>query len=96
MPHCRCSLLNQTRTTKYRCQPARSCSTECVRLKNFVTNAQIMDNTIKYCGVYDFAFNEGGQNGEGVYIGTSNKQVRHVLHDSGSTEHTSMRRLTRA
>lgn len=56
---------------------ARSYSTECVRLKNFVTNAQIMDNTIKYCGVYDFAFNEGGQNGEGIYIGTSNTQVRH-------------------
>lgn len=51
-------------------------STECVRLKNFVTNAQIMDNTIKYCGVYDFAFQHGGQNGEGVYIGTSSTQVR--------------------
>ena len=49
--------------------------TECVRLKNFVVEAQIMGNTIKYCGVYDFAFGNGGKNGEGIYIGTSSTQV---------------------
>lgn len=48
---------------------------ECVRLKNFVSNSQITDNTIEHCGVYDYQFNEGKKNGEGIYIGTSNKQV---------------------
>lgn len=52
--------------------------TECVRLKNFVVGAAIMNNTIKNCGAYDFLFNRGGQNGEGVYIGTSNLQVRNT------------------
>lgn len=50
--------------------------TECVRLKNFVVDADIRDNNIRHCGVYDFALNEGGKNGEGIYIGTSNSQVR--------------------
>lgn len=53
----------------------RSFRTECVRLKNFVVEAEITGNTIKYCGVYDFAYGDGGKNGEGIYIGTSSTQV---------------------
>ena len=53
---------------------------ECVRLKNFVVNASITDNTIAHCGIYDFVFPDNttntGKNGEGIYIGTSSKQVR--------------------
>lgn len=49
--------------------------TECVRLKNFVVEAKIQDNNIRHCGMYDFAFGEGGFNGEGIYIGTSSSQV---------------------
>lgn len=59
--------------------------TECVRLKNYVVNAEITGNSIKYCGVYDFAFNEGGKNGEGIYIGTSSTQV--TYRSEGSTVH---------
>jgi parallel beta-helix repeat protein len=47
---------------------------ECIRLRYFVTKSEIAHNTITDCGVYDFVFSSGGKNGEGVYIGTSNKQ----------------------
>lgn len=47
---------------------------ECLRLRYFATKAEIAYNTIANCGVYDFMFNDGGKNGEGIYIGTSNKQ----------------------
>ena len=52
---------------------------ECVRLKNFVINANITDNTIQHCGLYDFEFagnsTTSGKNGEGIYVGTSSNQV---------------------
>ena len=47
---------------------------ECVRLRYFVTKAEIAYNTITNCGIHDFVFGAGGKNGEGIYIGTSNKQ----------------------
>jgi|GEM_PF-1540826 parallel beta-helix repeat protein len=47
---------------------------ECVRLRYFVTGAEIAYNTIQNCGAYDFKFNQGGKSGEGIYVGTSNKQ----------------------
>jgi hypothetical protein len=47
---------------------------ECIRLRYFVTESEISYNTISNCGVYDFVFDDGGKNGEGIYIGTSSKQ----------------------
>jgi hypothetical protein len=47
---------------------------ECIRLRYFITEAEIAYNTIGNCGVYDFVFHSGGKNGEGIYVGTSNKQ----------------------
>ena len=47
---------------------------ECLRLRYFATKSEIAYNTIANCGAYDFLFNAGGKNGEGIYIGTSNKQ----------------------
>jgi hypothetical protein len=47
---------------------------ECIRLRYFVQGANIHHNTILNCGLYDFAFGEGGKNGEGIYIGTSSNQ----------------------
>lgn len=47
---------------------------ECIRLRYFATKIEIAYNTIIRCGVRDFVFNQGGKNGEGIYIGTSNKQ----------------------
>lgn len=46
-----------------------------MRLKNFVTGAVISNNTIDGCGIWDYEFDQGGKNGEGIYIGTSSKQV---------------------
>lgn len=47
---------------------------ECVRLRYLVTNADVHDNTIGPCGVYDFKFDDGGKNGEGIYLGTAPEQ----------------------
>lgn len=58
----------------------RSCRTECVRLKDFVVNAEITDNDIENCGVHDYMFDSGDKNGEGVYIGTSSTQVKRGPH----------------
>ncbi len=48
---------------------------ECVRLKNFVVGAEISDNTISDCGIRDYIYDAGGENGEGIYVGTSSSQV---------------------
>ena len=50
-------------------------SGECVRLKNGVVNAEILENTIENCGIHDYKFDSNDKNGEAIYIGTSNKQV---------------------
>lgn len=47
---------------------------ECIRLRYFVTGAEIAHNTIGACGAFDFIQNAGGKNGEGIYVGTSSKQ----------------------
>ncbi|CAM9644683.1 unnamed protein product, partial [Hapterophycus canaliculatus] len=47
---------------------------ECVRLRDFVTFADIYSNYISDCGVYDYRHDDGGKNGEGIYIGTSSNQ----------------------
>lgn len=52
-----------------------SSRSECVRLKNFVTGAIIQNNTIEGCGIWDYRFGNEGKNGEGIYTGTSSKQV---------------------
>ena len=46
-----------------------------MRLKNNVTGAIIQNNKIEGCGIWDYNFDKGGGNGEGIYIGTSKKQV---------------------
>lgn len=51
------------------------CREECVRLKHFVVGAEISGNTIANCGVKDYIYADGGENGEGIYIGTSSSQV---------------------
>ena len=48
---------------------------ECIRLKYFATDNEIAYNNISDCGVYDFKFNNGGKNGEGIYIGTAPEQL---------------------
>ncbi len=47
---------------------------ECVRLRYNVTHTEVSNSTIRSCGAYDFTFNDGGKNGEGVYVGTAPEQ----------------------
>lgn len=50
------------------------CGAECVRLRSFITNAEIVGNHIQGCGRHDFIFPSSVVNGEGIYIGTSSNQ----------------------
>lgn len=47
---------------------------ECVRLRYFVTQSEIAYNTVTNCGRHDYQFDDGGKNGEGIYIGTAPEQ----------------------
>ena len=47
---------------------------ECLRLRSFITNAEIVGNKIENCGVHDFAFPSSTVNGEVIYVGTSSNQ----------------------
>ena len=49
---------------------------ECIRLRYFAQRNEIANTTIENCGVHDFVFNDGGKNGEGIYIGTAPEQLR--------------------
>lgn len=48
-----------------------------MRLKNFVVGAEIINNVIEDCGVTDYVYGSGNseKNGEGIYVGTSSRQV---------------------
>lgn len=48
---------------------------ECVRLRYFAQHNEVAYNTISRCGLFDFEFDDGGKNGEGVYIGTAPEQT---------------------
>ncbi len=47
---------------------------ECIRLRYQTRRNEIAYSQISNCGRYDFAFNGGGKNGEGIYIGTAPEQ----------------------
>ncbi|CAM9209620.1 unnamed protein product, partial [Laminaria digitata] len=48
---------------------------ECIRLRDFVTYADIDGNEVSNCGLFDFVYNLNGEkNGEGIYIGTASDQ----------------------
>ncbi len=48
---------------------------ECVRLRYYAANNEIDHSTIRNCGIYDFRFDAGSKNGEGIYIGTAPEQT---------------------
>ena len=50
------------------------CGAECLRLRSFITNAEVVGNRFKGCGVHDFKFPSNTVNGEVMYIGTSSNQ----------------------
>ena len=47
---------------------------ECVRLRYFAQRNEISYSTFRVCGLYDYKFDEGGKNGEAIYIGTAPEQ----------------------
>jgi hypothetical protein len=53
----------------------RNLGGECMRLRYLVTGAEVAHNRIGPCGAYDFRFDGGGRNGEGIYIGTAPEQL---------------------
>jgi uncharacterized protein DUF1565 len=52
----------------------RNLGGECMRLRYLVTRSEIAHNRIGPCGAYDFRFDGGGKNGEGIYLGTAPEQ----------------------
>ncbi|CAM9604888.1 unnamed protein product, partial [Ectocarpus fasciculatus] len=52
----------------------QNCGMECIRIRNFVTNAVIINNDIEDCGIYDYRYRFDGKVGEAIYIGTSSNQ----------------------
>lgn len=50
------------------------CGGECLRLRSFITNAEVVGNKIEGCGRHDFMFPSSSVNGEAIYIGTSSNQ----------------------
>lgn len=47
---------------------------ECVRFRYYARYNEFSNNTVKNCGAYDYNFDDGGKNGEGLYIGTAPEQ----------------------
>ncbi len=52
----------------------RNAGGECLRLRYFAHNNEIAYSTFQVCGLLDFVFNEGGKNGEAIYVGTASDQ----------------------
>lgn len=48
---------------------------ECIRMRYFAQGNEIAGNRITNCGILDFRFDDGGKNGEGIYIGTAPEQT---------------------
>ncbi|CAM9692535.1 unnamed protein product, partial [Laminaria digitata] len=51
-----------------------NCGGECVRLRYFITYAQVYNTRVTNCGVHDFVLDGTAKNGEGIYLGTSSNQ----------------------
>lgn len=52
----------------------RNAGGECVRLRYFARQNEIAYSRFYRCGLHDYTFEDGGKNGEAVYIGTSSNQ----------------------
>ncbi len=61
---------------------------ECIRLRYLASNNEIAYNNISVCGVGDFEFNDGGKNGEGVYIGTAPEQLEDRKNPTSEIDHS--------
>lgn len=61
---------------------------ECVRLRYFTQNSEISHNSISGCGRGDFEFNNGGKNGEGIYVGTAPEQRTNGKNPTSDIDHS--------
>jgi hypothetical protein len=59
---------------------------ECIRLRYFARGNEITGNRITNCGVHDYRFNDGGKNGEGIYIGTAPEQTDDKKNPTSETD----------
>jgi len=48
---------------------------ECLRLK-YIKDSEVGWSSIAHCGLRDYRFNRGKQNGEGIYVGTAPEQSK--------------------
>jgi hypothetical protein len=53
----------------------RNAGSECVHMKYFAHHNEITNSSFEDCGIFDFVYNEGGKNGEAIYIGTAPEQI---------------------
>lgn len=47
---------------------------ECVRIRHFASEVEVAYSNFYRCGILDYAFEQGGKNGEAIYIGTAPEQ----------------------
>lgn len=66
---------------------------ECVRLRYFAKENEVSYNNILNCGIYDFVFNTGKKNGEGVYIGTAPEQLDNGVNPTNNTDNSNGNRI---
>jgi hypothetical protein len=52
----------------------RNAGGECLRLRYFAHDNEVAYSSFTVCGLLDFVFEEGGKNGEAIYIGTAPDQ----------------------
>ncbi|WP_457678129.1 DUF1565 domain-containing protein [Thermovibrio sp.] len=51
---------------------------ECIRIK-YTENSEVAYNQVSHCGIRDFVYHRGKQNGEGIYVGTAPEQTHGKL-----------------
>lgn len=66
---------------------------ECVRLRYFASQNEIAYNTITNCGIYDFKFDDGGKNGEGIYTGTAPEQLKDGKNPTSDPDESNQNRI---
>ncbi len=52
----------------------RNAGGECLRIRHRASDIEVRDSDIHHCGLFDYRFGGGRQNGEGIYVGTSSRQ----------------------
>lgn len=66
----------------------RNAADECIRIKYQARDNEVAHSRIQHCGMHDFMFNHGNNNGEAVYIGTAPEQVVADFNPSRDVDHS--------